>query len=231
MGNFRRGWEARTDAAETSKRLAGVSQLVPTLQSWIQLSQTIKTYPTATSPADAFYNIIIQNSILNDTWPPDVSSWRSALDRWTQIVTAATPGSTTDLEAMHEEIRHKPEYAATLADYARRFGCSMDLQAWPDALKIRFFLRLYSPDVALLQHEIFLNSYHKTFFTTRDGYMGTCPRWTGPGDCVVLIAGLDVPFVVRRIGQCFRLIGPAFVEGMMGGERWDEEQVMGITLI
>jgi hypothetical protein len=231
MGNFRRGWEARTDSAETSKRLAGVTQLVPTLQSWVQLSRTIKSYPTAPSPTEAFYNIIIQNSILSDTRPPDVSFWLGALERWTQIITATMPGNAINLETMQEEIRHKPEYAATLNDYARRFGCSTDIKTWPDALKIRLFLRLNSPDVALLQHEIFLNSYHKTFFTTRDGYMGTCPRWAGPGDCVALIAGLDVPFIVRRVEQHFRLIGPAYVEGIMNGERWNEEQTTNFTLV
>jgi hypothetical protein len=60
--------------------------------------------------------------------------------------------------------------------------------------------------------------------------MGSCPRWIKEGDQVVLISGLRTPFIVREDGENFRLIGPAYIEGFMEGERWDEEKVRSITL-
>jgi hypothetical protein len=48
---------------------------------------------------------------------------------------------------------------------------------------------------------------------------------------VALVAGLEVPFIVRKDGKCFRLIGPAYMHGVMKGERWDEGRLMDITLV
>jgi hypothetical protein len=44
-------------------------------------------------------------------------------------------------------------------------------------------------------------------------------------DLVVLIAGLDIPMIVREVGDIgnnHRLMGLAYVHGMMYGERWPD---------
>jgi hypothetical protein len=151
---------------------------------------------------------------------------------WIYIITANYSADSTTLKKLQEIVQVSPRYDTAVADYSRHFdGYGADLESWPDELKIRFFLRYYSRAVALLQHEIFLNSYHKTFLLTRDGYMGTCPRWAEAGDSVVLIAGLKVPFIVRKAGEYYRLIGPAYIEGIMHGERWQESEARSMTFV
>jgi hypothetical protein len=92
-------------------------------------------------------------------------------------------------------------------------------------MKIRLFLKVYSPIVAFIQHEIALYTYNRAFFTTEDGYMGMGPRWAEVGDRITLIAGLATPFIVRRDGSKYRLIGPAKIHGIMESERWDGSQL------
>jgi hypothetical protein len=64
-----------------------------------------------------------------------------------------------------------------------------------------------------------------TFFTTASGFMGKGLLAIQENDLVVLIAGLDIPMIVREVGDVgnyHRLMGPAYVRGMMYGEKWPD---------
>ncbi|KAI0412103.1 heterokaryon incompatibility protein-domain-containing protein [Xylaria grammica] len=63
----------------------------------------------------------------------------------------------------------------------------------------------------------------KRFFITRDGRMGIGPESMKEGDEVAILFGAKVPFLVRRLGPRYTLIGECYVAGMMKGEpveRW-----------
>jgi hypothetical protein len=66
---------------------------------------------------------------------------------------------------------------------------------------------------------------------TQEGYVGTCPRWVEEGDKVILISGFRTLFIVRESGEEYQTIGPAYVEGFMDGEKWDQEKVRDIALV
>lgn len=59
----------------------------------------------------------------------------------------------------------------------------------------------------------------RRFFVTRSGYMGLGPNSMQRGDKVFVFPGGDVPFVLRasETGR-YRLVGEAYVHGMMNGE-------------
>ena len=61
--------------------------------------------------------------------------------------------------------------------------------------------------------------------------MGVGPRQARPTDRIALISGLQLPFIVRRAGDNYKLIGPAYIHGLMKGERWDKGLVESITLV
>jgi len=44
------------------------------------------------------------------------------------------------------------------------------------------------------------------------------------GDEVLLVAGVTRPLIARRIGVRYRLIGQAYVHGIMDGEKWPEDE-------
>jgi hypothetical protein len=61
--------------------------------------------------------------------------------------------------------------------------------------------------------------------------MGVGPRCSRTGDRIALIAGLKLPFVIREAGDRYNLIGPAYIHGIMKGERWDENLLTQIIIV
>jgi hypothetical protein len=66
----------------------------------------------------------------------------------------------------------------------------------------------------------------KVIFSTKEGLMGTASHIVDITDKIVLISGVDVPLVLRSCGSGneYLLMGPAFVQGIMYGEKWDKEK-------
>lgn len=85
----------------------------------------------------------------------------------------------------------------------------------------------YSPiGLAQLQHEFDQSGgKRRRLFRTQSNYLGTGPRSLREGDEVWILHGGSVPFVLRRQSNGnYRLIGEAFVYGIMHGE----VQTMGL---
>ncbi|KAL8647123.1 MAG: hypothetical protein Q9226_006565 [Calogaya cf. arnoldii] len=70
------------------------------------------------------------------------------------------------------------------------------------------------------QQSLELVLWGRLFGTTLGRYMGLLPRNSQKGDQIAIIAGSDVPFVMRKGAQdgTFRLVGDCYVHGMMRGE-------------
>ena len=67
--------------------------------------------------------------------------------------------------------------------------------------------------------------HERRFFTTRDGYMGLCPRNTRYGDLVVILYGGRVPFIIRphpRAYRYYEFVGECYIHGRMFGSAVDE---------
>ncbi|USP74672.1 heterokaryon incompatibility protein cpaM [Curvularia clavata] len=80
---------------------------------------------------------------------------------------------------------------------------------------------------ALFHTQASVGTRAKSFFITERAFYGTATAAIERGDRIVLVAGLRVPLVTRRVDERddhFRVIGPAFVTGMMEGELWDESE-------
>ncbi len=68
-------------------------------------------------------------------------------------------------------------------------------------------------------HDAFVRACtDKRFFITQDGRMGIGPEFMKENDDIVILFGAKVPFLVRRLGSRYSLIGECYVAGMMNGE-------------
>ena len=228
--DFRRGYNVRTQLGNQDERHSAVIELIRTLQAWVRVSRQLNSYPTGESPLEAFLQTI---KPMPDPEPrPEYRlSADFTLRKWISILTANFPDNSINLQELQSEVEILAGYEQIRDNYIGLFGYSTKVEDWPDELRIRFFLRVDNNAVAEVQQEIGSRTYHRTFFTTRDGYMGTAPRSAKLGDLVVLIAGLDFPFIVRKNGESYSLIGPAFIHGVMKGERWDDAQLEKIVLV
>lgn len=64
-----------------------------------------------------------------------------------------------------------------------------------------------------------------------EGYIGLVPARTQPGECVWLLKGGNVPFVVRDENGTKRLVGEAYIHGIMKGEAFDERKCEDIEIV
>ncbi|KAK3635911.1 hypothetical protein LTR56_014449 [Elasticomyces elasticus] len=74
-------------------------------------------------------------------------------------------------------------------------------------------------------------SYGRRLSWTSKGYLALLPEAAIKGDLVVILRGGRLPFVVRPIEHGHRLIGPAYVHGIMNGEAYDEESCGDLRLV
>lgn len=58
----------------------------------------------------------------------------------------------------------------------------------------------------------------RRFFVTESGRVGIGPRCMQPGDIVVVLRGGRTPFILRKKGDGYWLLGTAYVHGIMDGE-------------
>ena len=78
-----------------------------------------------------------------------------------------------------------------------------------------------------------LATSRRVFCITEDGYMGLVPNGGRLGDRVGIILGCDVPFVLRQVGNEWKLVGECYFHGLMDGEalRSDSIPIEHIWLI
>ncbi len=66
---------------------------------------------------------------------------------------------------------------------------------------------------------------------TSQGYIGLVPATAELGDCVWLLEGGNVPFILRKEGRALRLVGEAYIHGIMTGEAFDKRKCQSIEII
>jgi hypothetical protein len=83
-----------------------------------------------------------------------------------------------------------------------------------------------------LGSEIIGKSLGRLPFITRKGHLVLGPEYAELGEFVALIKGTQVPFILRRQsdGQ-YRLIGEAYVDGIMGGEAMENSKWCEVNLV
>jgi hypothetical protein len=74
------------------------------------------------------------------------------------------------------------------------------------------------------QENSFLNILNKSspLCVTASGYLAAVPCTIEVGDCIAILAGGRLPFVLRPTGDHYCLIGPCYVHGIMNGEAFPE---------
>jgi hypothetical protein len=58
----------------------------------------------------------------------------------------------------------------------------------------------------------------RTFFATTSGHIGLGPSLMRPGDAIYVIAGAEMPFILRKDAESFRLVGECYGDECMNGE-------------
>ena len=80
-----------------------------------------------------------------------------------------------------------------------------------------------------LNLEFSFNCINTRFFVTSGRYMGRGSKSIQEGDPVALIAGVNTPVIIRKEGDLYRIKGPAYIRGVMNGEKWPENENEDLT--
>ena len=59
--------------------------------------------------------------------------------------------------------------------------------------------------------------------TTRKGLLASVPYTTETGDCIAVLTGGRVPFVLMPMDERYHVVGPCYVHGVMDGEAFPED--------
>lgn len=120
-------------------------------------------------------------------------------------------------EAEDDVVRHHRQ-AAAYADYIKSFfaGGSGD-----DRLRLN--ARVFELDHAVSAKE-------RRFAVTEGGFYGLGPQLMQEGDVVAVMPGLNVPFVLRPTGDKYKLVGAAYIHGVMRGEVFDENDPLNLNI-
>ncbi len=73
-------------------------------------------------------------------------------------------------------------------------------------------------DISLYADNMRRHVAGRTFFTTRDGYIGTSVVEPRPGDQVVVLLGCDSPLLLRADRGSHQVVGACYVQGLMYAE-------------
>jgi hypothetical protein len=211
---------AREDGA--AKRRTIMKAEVQTMQEWLRVGRQLQAYATGERPQDVFCMTITQNGTAGDTEDyRNPSSFLEDFDVWCGILSAGQPGH-MPMEKLLAMVMESKTRNDMLETWKRTIGLTVsDLADAEDEVKISAAMGLFGPTA--LHAAALANSYGRTFFTTVGNYVGMGPRSSRSGDAVALFSSLKLPFVVRKHHGSYRILGPAFIHGIMYGERWPDD--------
>lgn len=193
---------------------------VRTWRAWFSLANELQTYPTRESFFDFFPRTILQNGHTME------STELGNFGDWFQIMMAYHPNYPHDPEVI-KLIDELVEVALNLSTINGLFFRG-DFDPLPviESLEWRIIIALQiSTPLRNLNHWLFAMSAEATIFTTQDGYLGICSDELHVDDKVILIMGLKSPMIVRSRGDgTWKFVSPAYVHGIMNGEKWPTNQ-------
>lgn len=152
---------------------------------------------------DYFWNNIVGDNIVLGEDGPDVPCPCGYLEFWESVLSTAY--EVTSLNVFGAEERKRPHNT----DHGISQTVDGLVKQFEEAVNLASCMRLSG----------------RCFFTTANGMVGLGPANLQPGDMVAIIFGCSLPLVLRETYQQFRLVGPAYVHGIMHGEYIDGKGV------
>jgi hypothetical protein len=94
------------------------------------------------------------------------------------------------------------------------------------------FLRIFGIRNPEFAYDLRINNVnHRKATNTTKGYIGLAPGMAEVGDSVALLKGGKLPFIIRRKGDDWELVGDAYIHGATKGELWNEEKCTPIRIV
>jgi len=195
---------------------------VPIFQEWVRLGLRQQTYPTGQPILDALAMTLVCDGVTGER-----PGWRQPklflanFQTWLNILLSNDPQIGVGVRKLQEQMEGWPG-AAAARKALQELGLDLDPETAAEEAII--FSAIYCSGAALFHSTAVRYARQRIFLTTQRGFFALAPRSARQGDSVVLLSGLQYPFVLRRNGGKWRILGPAYVHGVMDGEAWPQAQ-------
>lgn len=196
--------------------LATMTTRIQMWQQWLFLAMEVAPQPLQENLAGLLLNTILTADVSDAD--------REAISIWINLLITYHPANTQKEEAaalVDEIVEWALQRPAVWALY---FSGDVDPIPVINTPEWRVMIALADPGTPK-QNQLHLKIVRKTvgmtMFTTEGGLLGTCSDALKVGDEIALISGMNLPMIVRRMGNgTFRFVAPAYVHGIMNGEKW-----------
>jgi len=190
---------------------------------WINLAYSLTTYPYGETVGQSFCYTLIPQSLRV------LPLKEHLLDNFATWLKSYIPGNTVPSKTQPDSLNTTTEPGGKdRISKCREQNGSHAIDATPQEVGLDYnviLTRLSSNSGAMdLDTKFSLSCLNTRFFITSGGYMGRSSRNIQKGDLMALIAGVDVPVIIRKEGDLYRIKGPAYVHGIMNGEKWPEKE-------
>lgn len=193
------------------------------LREWVRLSSRYTTYPSGETAENAFKSTLLDGGFIKDAISSDTPSDES-YRHWLDFMKRKEEDILPSLRAIAKGQVSQSQRPTAESSYTRRPNDTRrnenQAQA-PYAAGMHSFLALSTTEASRFHYEILRKDKGKAFFTTTNGYFGLAiGEQIRPGDRIALIPGLEVPFVLRPVGDGFELVTYCYIHGSRDGELW-----------
>ncbi|KAF2685591.1 HET-domain-containing protein [Lentithecium fluviatile CBS 122367] len=181
------------------------------------------------SHTEAFIRALLQDFTVVDDNLKNTHDIIHGFFAWQRYLSALNPNSTLPIHQLRASLPPLPTDLSMLSEPHRR---CISTDEWTVHRGIQ-----EDREAALFHNQVRLGMRAKTFFVSDGGRYGTATAAAKKGDRIVLVQGLGVPLTLRANEEgegdrTLKVVGPAFVAGLMEGEGWGEEgrEVVDLTL-
>lgn len=240
------GWNESEEFAfiDNMGRDAGFQDLfepqVKAYREWTRMAGCLKSYPTGESVTKALSRTLVhdranrpESSFYNRNRKWSAESFTEGFENWYAAVTVGTDGHVS-LEFITAVVDLLPKHNRKSAWKLFNENEKQDPKKVTESLTYKIIVMLGANyHTGTYAYFVQTRLRESRFVITKHGYMGTAPPMAKVGDGIFLVSGLSLPMLVRQQEDGANiLIGPAYVHGIMDGEKWpeDEAELEWITL-
>ncbi|KAM0245178.1 hypothetical protein ACHAP5_005571 [Fusarium lateritium] len=226
-----------------SENLATIHQIYATMQAWLEMASSLQTYPTGEPVND-----ILKATLLNSDPVSLASPKADQFNNWLATMRASEEEITVKSVpyAMKWQATSPPNISLRgllgavfrPSKGAKMFEATVNKTREDVPIELRTYLAMASEGNGFGFHSLAATfSAQKALFRSKGGYLGTAADgFSGSlqvGDKIALVAGLEVPVILRPVGNNFQLVCHCYVHGLMDGDFWANmnEELVSILII
>jgi hypothetical protein len=186
------------------------------LKTWIEVSQWSDCHNGESSKEALQRTLVSDNPACNAD-----ASRGGAFEHWYNVMTAGDLEITEIALTKSQPRRLLPTAPAERDAFLR--ACMAQIPEFQ-----RSFTAMQSGPGLSFHFRAVAFSQKKCFFYTEKGHLGTVadplPTPAEAGDVIAVVAGLEMPLLLRPVESGYRLIAHVYVHGIMFGEAWPEQE-------